>query len=109
MFICSKKDCGKRAEKVVKLNLFCKGFDLPAEVYTTIFACSEDHQTDDGDIRYFLEHNWELLSVGFVQRHFPEPELERTLLAWFPIEDYEEFLRQYAGVDGSAKKMVTIN
>jgi len=109
MLTCSKKGCGKRAEKVVKLHLFCEGFDDPAEIYTTIFACSEEHQTDDGDIRYLIERNWELLAVGFVQHHFPEPELERTLLAWFPIEDYEEFLRQHAGADGSAKRVVTIN
>lgn len=108
-FVCSKKSCNKSATQVVKLHLYCEEYELPAEVFTSIFSCCEEHQAPDADIRYFFEHNWELLSVGFAQRGFPEPVFERTMLAWMPIEDYEEYLRQHDGDDPSSKKVVTIN
>lgn len=107
-FVCSKKGCDKSANEVVKLLLFCEGFDEPAEVFATIFACSEEHQAPYGDIRQFFEHNWEILATGFEIRQLPRPILEKTLMAWTSVEDYEEYLRQRDGDDPSSRKVVTI-
>ena len=105
----SKKDCGKAAEQIVKLLLFCEGFDTPAEMFASIYACCDEHQAPDGDIRYFFERNWEALVVGFVQRGYQPPVKEKTSFAWLPIEEWEEFQRQHAGADPSSRKVVTIN
>lgn len=109
MFTCTKKGCGKNAQQVVKLLLFTKNCTTPAEVFASIFTCSEEHQTSDGDIRYFFENNWEVLATGFEQRGLPRPILDLTQLAWVPIEEYEEFQRQHAGAEEKSKKIVTIN
>lgn len=109
MSTCSKKGCNENAEHVVKLLLFTENCTTPAEVFATIFACSEEHQAPDGDIRYFFENNWEVLATGFEQRGLPRPVLELTQFAWLSIEEYEEFQRLHAGADDKSKKIVTIN
>lgn len=109
MFTCTKKGCDKSATQVVKLLLFVEKCTTPAEVFATIFACSEEHQIPDGDIRLFFENNWEVLATGFEQRGLPRPILDLTQLAWMPIEEYEEFQQQCAGADEKSKKIVTIN
>lgn len=109
MVTCTKKGCDKDATTIVKLLLFCEGYNSPAEVFATIAACCEEHQTSDGDIRMFFESNWEILATGFEQRHLPRPTLELTQFAWLPIEEYGEFQRQHAGADANSKKIVTVN
>jgi hypothetical protein len=109
MLTCTKKGCDKSATTVVKLLLFTENCTTPAEVFATIAACCEEHQTADGDIRLFFESNWEILATGFEQRGFPRPVLELTQFGWLPVEDYEEFQRQHDGADAKSKKLVTIN
>jgi hypothetical protein len=107
--ICSRIGCDEPAKEVVKLLLFTKNATIPAEVFASIYACSEEHKAPDGDIHYFFKHNWALLEVAFAQRGFDPPILEKTLIAWLPIEDLEEFRREHAGADQKQKGIVTIN
>jgi hypothetical protein len=97
MFRCSKKGCGKNATSVVALKIYCGDIEIPAEVFATIFACSEEHQAPNGDIRLFFTRNWETLATGFEIQRIPRPILEKTEMAWVSIQDYEEYLREHAG------------
>jgi hypothetical protein len=109
MPICSKMGCDKEATEVIKLHVFTATSGTPAEIFASIYACSEEHKAPDNDICYFFEQNWELLCVGFQQRGFRPPVLKKTQFAWLPIEEFEEFKKLHAKTDEGPKGFVHIN
>ena len=100
---CSKNGCKKDATQTIKLLLYAQGHGEPAHFFVSLFACSEDHQTSDGELRKFLEQNWEVLATAFEQRGFPRPILKKTQVAWVPIQDWEEFHRQFENAEDNRK------
>jgi hypothetical protein len=109
MPVCSKIGCDKEATQVIKLHVFTATSGTPAEIFASIYACSEEHKAPEDDICRFFEKHWETLIVGFQQRGFQAPVLEKTEFAWLPIEEYLEFQRLYAEADGKSKGFVHIN
>ena len=108
-YVCSKKGCDKGAKSVVALKIYCEGCERPAEVFATIYACSDEHRAPDADIGNFFKHNWEKIAVGFAQQGIPRPILEQTEFSWIDIEDYEEYLRQHVGADPGSTKVTRVH
>jgi hypothetical protein len=106
---CSRKGCGKSAKSVVALKIYCEGCEKPAEVFATIYACSDEHRAPDSDIGAFFTHNWEKVTVGFMQHGVPRPIRELTEFSWVDIEDYEEYLRQHAGAAPGSTKVTRVH
>lgn len=100
---CSTEGCKKDAKEVIKLLLFADGYSEPAQLFATLFACSEEHKAPDGELHKFFAAQWEFLAVGFAQRGYPAPVLEKTQFAWVPVEDWVEFQRQFDGTEDNRK------
>ena len=109
MFTCTKEGCDEDATHIVRLKVGVEGSEEPAEVFASIYACSEEHRASDGDIHLFFRNTWEVLVAGFEVHHLPRPIIEKTEFAWVPMAEWEQFKKDYAAADGACKGRIWSN
>ena len=93
---CCKTECEKDGTLTLKLLLFAPTGDAYATAYMQMPVC-EDHKMSEEAVRHTLMNNWEKICVGFDHVGHQKPVLARTMWAWVPWEEAEDFYKQNLG------------